>query len=57
MNLTCIAKLIKQKLIFSYIIEKLIGDQTNSVRTWLVCEYIKDLKISHDIDDMVIFYN
>jgi hypothetical protein len=28
-----IAKLIKQKLIFDYIIEKLIDDETNSVRT------------------------
>jgi len=39
-----IAKPIKQKLIFGYIIEELIGDETNSVCTWLVCEYIKDLK-------------
>jgi len=30
-------KLIKQKLIFGYIIEELIGDETNSVCTWLVC--------------------
>ena len=28
-----IAKLIEQKLIFGYIIEKLIGDKTNSVCT------------------------
>ena len=43
MNLTCmyfivldlvkITKLIKQKLIFGYIIEKLIGDETNNVCT------------------------
>ena len=28
-----IAKLIEQKLIFGYIVEKLIGDETNSVCT------------------------
>jgi hypothetical protein len=47
MNLTCMyfivldlvknTKLIEQKLIFGYIIEDLIGDETNSVCTWLVC--------------------
>jgi len=31
------AKLIEQKLIFGYIIEDLIGDETNSVCTQLIC--------------------
>jgi len=37
LDLVKIAKLIEQKLIFGYIIEELIGDETNSVCTWLVC--------------------
>jgi len=33
LDLVKIAKLIKQKIIFGYIIEELIGDETNSVCT------------------------
>jgi len=50
-----IAKLIEQKLIFGYIIEELIGDETYSVCTY--DNRLKILSISHDIDDKVIFCN